>query len=132
MTQKSNTPKKRERPLSPHLQIYAPQMTWVPSIMHRIAGGALAIGTLMIAWMLIAAAYGPEQFECFMDFATHPVGLLMLFGWSVALFYHMFNGIRHLFWDMGYLFKLQNAKRAGLVVFAASALATLLLWLPLI
>ena len=117
-----------KRPLSPHLQIYKPQMTTVMSIFHRFTGIALAIGTVMVAWLLIAAATGQEAYDCFTTFATHPLGHLMLFGWSVALFYHMFNGIRHLFWDMGYLFKIQNATRAGIVVLLATFIATVLLW----
>lgn len=123
-----STKQQDKRPLSPHLQIYKPQMTSVMSILHRLTGIALVVGTLMLAWLLIAAATGQEAYECFTDFAVSPIGQSMLFGWSLALFYHMFNGIRHLFWDMGYLFKIENAYRAGAFVLLATVIATALLW----
>lgn len=75
-----------ERPLSPHLQVYRPQMTSVMSILHRITGFALAVGTLMVIWLLIAAAAGPEAFAAYTDFITAPLGQLLLFGWTLAFF----------------------------------------------
>jgi succinate dehydrogenase / fumarate reductase cytochrome b subunit len=118
----------KEKPLSPHLQIYKPQMTSVMSILHRMTGVALAIGTLMVSWALIALASGPSAFEVFTGFAGSPLGLIMLFGWSVALYYHLCNGIRHLFWDMGYLFKLKNAFAAGYGVLIATGILTAATW----
>ncbi len=120
--------KNQNRPLSPHLQVYRPQMTSVMSILHRMTGFALAVGMVMIVWLLLAAATGPAAYETFRWFVMTPVGQLMLFGWSVALFYHMCNGVRHLFWGMGYLFKLENAYRAGYAVLAATVLLTGLVW----
>lgn len=117
-----------KRPLSPHLQIYKPQMTSTLSILHRATGVALAIGTIMLVWLLVAAAIGEEAFDTFMAFAGSPLGQLMLFGWSFALFYHMCNGIRHLIWDTGRLFKIENAKRGGFVVLIASFLLTASVW----
>ncbi len=119
---------KSKRPLSPHLQVYKPQMTSVLSILHRACGVALAIGTLMVAWWLIAAAMGEEQYTIAMKFAQSPLGTLMIFGWSVALFYHMSNGIRHLLWDMGYLFKLKNAYLGGYLVLLSTAILTVAAW----
>lgn len=124
----SDQPEKIERPLSPHLQVYKPQMTSVLSILHRMTGAALSIGLVMIVWWLLAAATGEQAYDTFMSFAGHPVGILMIFGWSVALFYHMCNGIRHLLWDMGYLFKLKNAFRAGYVVLTMTVLLTAIVW----
>jgi len=115
---------KRERPLSPHIQVYKPQMTSVLSILHRATGVALAVGTLMVAWWLIAAATGPESYAIAQEFAETPFGTLMIFGWSVALFYHMSNGVRHMFWDLGYLFKIQNAYKAGYLVLLSTVLLT--------
>lgn len=121
----SQTVQKSDRPLSPHLQVYKPQMTSVLSILHRATGYALAVGMIMVVWWLVAAATGPEAYDTAMAFAEHPLGTLMIFGWSFALFYHTCNGIRHLFWDMGYLFKIENAYKAGYVVlFCAGALTT--------
>jgi succinate dehydrogenase / fumarate reductase, cytochrome b subunit len=121
-------PPKRERPLSPHLQVYKPQMTSVLSILHRMCGVALALGTLLVAWVLIAAASGPEAYDFVTGLLAHPFGQLVLFGWSVALFYHLSNGIRHLIWDTGRLFKIENAYKAGYVVLASTVLLTALVW----
>lgn len=124
----SETNAPRPRPLSPHLQVYKPQMTSTLSIFHRAAGVALALGTLMVVWWLVAAAMGEAAYNTAMTFAQSPVGTLMIFGWSVALFYHMCNGCRHLLWDMGYLFKIENAYKAGYVVLLATAILTASAW----
>jgi succinate dehydrogenase / fumarate reductase cytochrome b subunit len=121
-----------ERPLSPHLQIYKPQMTSVLSILHRMTGIALIVGSyLLIAWV-IAAATSEEAYNCINDLVSSTVGKVLLFGWTIALFYHLFNGIRHLFWDMGYLFKLQNAFRAGWAVLGLTVLFTAWVWCPVL
>lgn len=119
---------KSKRPLSPHLQVYKPQMTSVLSILHRACGVALAIGTLMVAWWLIAAATSEEAYNTAQAFAGSTIGTLMIFGWSVALFYHLSNGIRHLFWDLGYLFKIENAYTAGYLVLLSTAILTAGAW----
>lgn len=120
--------KKIERPLSPHLQAYRMQINMVQSILHRITGYALAVGTLMVVWVLLAAAYGEEAYAFFMGFASSPLGMVLWLGWSIALFYHLFNGIRHFFWDLGGLFDLKQAKIAGYIVLALTALATAAVW----
>jgi succinate dehydrogenase / fumarate reductase cytochrome b subunit len=117
-----------ERPLSPHLQVYRWTLTMAMSILHRATGVALAVGTLLVAWMLIAAASGEEAFRCFSDFASSGLGLFMLFGWTVSLFYHAFNGVRHMAWDMGMGFEIKTANASGLVVLAATAVATAIVW----
>jgi len=119
---------KAKRPLSPHLQVYKPQMTSVLSIFHRMTGVALAIGTLMVAWWLIAAATSESAYNTAQSFASNPIGTLMIFGWSVALFYHLSNGVRHLFWDMGYLFKIESAYKAGYLVLLSTVLLTAGAW----
>ena len=116
------------RPLSPHLQVYRWQLTSVLSITHRLTGIALSIGTLLLVWWLIAAASGPEAFAAAQGFIGSPIGYLLLFGWSAALFYHLANGIRHLFWDAGYGFELENAYRSGWIVVAMSVAFTLVAW----
>lgn len=117
-----------DRPLSPHLQIYRWRLNMILSILHRATGLALAIGILMVVWMLLAAATGEGAFTIFRDFATSPLGLLMLFGWTASLFYHLFNGIRHVIWDFGYGFEIRNAFRNGRIVLIATALCTALVW----
>ena len=124
----SATGQARQRPLSPHLQIYRPQITSVLSITHRITGVALSVGTLLLAWWLVAAASGNAAFSSVSSFIGSPLGLLMLFGWSVALFYHLANGIRHLFWDAGYGFELPTMQATGYGVLIGTAVLTLLAW----
>jgi len=123
MSAQSNT--KRERPLSPHLQVYKPQMTSVTSILHRATGYALSMGLVMFAWWLVAASIGEAEYNYFMNFAGSEIGLLLLFGFSAAFYYHLANGIRHLIWDAGLLFKLKNAYAAGwfVLIFATAMTA---------
>lgn len=119
---------KKERPLSPHLQVYKPQLTSFTSILHRACGIALSAGLLLIVCWLVAAASGEEAYNALYEFVSGPIGTFMLFGWSAALFYHLCNGIRHFFWDFGLLFKIENAYRAGYAVFAVAALLTFATW----
>ena len=116
------------RPLSPHLQIYRPQLTSVLSISHRAAGVALAVGTLLLVYWLAATASGPAAYADAQAFIRSWFGMLIVFGWSVALFYHLANGIRHLFWDAGYGFELKAAYASGYAVLIATAALTVLAW----
>src|ERR1043165_9915507 len=92
------------RPLSPHLQIYKPIPTMVMSIVHRITGAALAVGSIILAWWLIAAASGKPYFDWISWLLGTWVGLLVLFGYTWALVHHMLGGMRHFMWDMGHGF----------------------------
>lgn len=116
------------RPLSPHLQIYKPQLTSVLSISHRASGVALAVGTLLLTWWLIAAAAGPEAFAVVQNFLGSWLGYLILFGFSYALMYHLCNGIRHLFWDAGWGFELETVYRSGWATVIASVALTVIAW----
>ena len=120
--------KQTNRPLSPHLQVYKPQLTSMMSIMHRATGVALTFGLALIAWWLIAAATSEEAFNTAREFTVSPLGLIMLLGWSFSLYYHLCNGIRHLIWDMGYLFKIKNAYMAGYIVWIVTFALTVLTW----
>lgn len=122
----------RERPLSPHLQVYRWRLTMALSILHRMTGVALAVGTLMVMWMVISAALGPDQFAKFSTFTTSCLGQVMLFGWTVALFYHMCNGIRHFVWDMGKGYEIKTAYASGYAVLLMTAILTGAVWCPLI
>jgi len=117
------------RPLSPHLQVYRFQWTMLLSISHRITGVGLAVGTLLLVYWLAAAAAGPEAFETAQAVVGSFIGRLFLFGWTFALFYHLCNGIRHLVWDAGYGFELEDAYRSGLAVVGVSAALTLFSWI---
>lgn len=117
------------RPLSPHLQIYRPQITSVLSILHRITGVLLALGTLLLVFWLLAAASGPSAFATAQGVIGSWLGRLVLLGWTFALFYHLCNGIRHLCWDAGLGFDLKTVSRTGWAVVAGSAILTLAAWI---
>ena len=91
-----------ERPLSPHLQIYRWYFTMALSIAHRITGVGLALGLVLFTWWLLALASGPEAFATVHGVMVSWFGRLILFLYTLTLFYHMANGIRHLAWDFGY------------------------------
>ena len=119
---------KRARPLSPHLQIYKPQITSVLSISHRITGVALGAGTILLAAWIVAAAMGPAAHGRVAGFMGSWLGQLMLFGWSVALFYHLLNGIRHLFWDAGLGLSPITSHQSGIMAMAFSVVASIIVW----
>ncbi len=117
-----------KRPLSPHLQIYRPQLTSVLSISHRISGIALSAGLVMIVAWLVALAAGPEAYDRVNGLLLSVPGLIILLLWTQAMFYHLLNGIRHLLWDAGWLLDLDKAYLSGWMVVAGSVLLTMMLW----
>ena len=119
-----------ERPLSPFMfpTWYRFQITSALSILHRLTGIALAVGSILLAWWLIAVAAAGELFAATHAFNASPIGVLLLFLWSVAFFYHLCNGIRHLAWDAGYGFELRQVHFSGYAVLAATALLTVIAW----
>ena len=118
----------QNRPLSPHLSIYKLTPTMVISIVHRITGGALYFGTLLVAWWLIAAAAGPSYFEFANGIFGSIIGRLILFGYTWALLHHMLGGLRHLVWDTGHgLDKHVSTKMAWLVLVGSISL-TIIVW----
>ena len=117
------------RPLSPHLQIYRlPLAAWL-SITHRITGVGLAGGMLLLTWWIVSAAYGGQSYAAFAMFLSSPVGYVLLAGFSVALFYHLCNGIRHLFWDAGKSFEIAETNRANVIVLVGTVALTAISWL---
>jgi succinate dehydrogenase cytochrome b subunit len=117
-----------ERPLSPHLSIYRPQINMVMSIVHRIAGGALYFGTLLLAAWLVAAAMGERAFAFVNGLFGHPIGLLILLGYSWALIHHMFGGLRHLTWDTGRGLDVRSVNILSWLTIVGSLAATAALW----
>ena len=118
----------KERPISPHLQVYKPQITSVLSIFHRITGVALTFGLILsVAW-IFTLSLGEEYFEYFSFFIKSWFGLLILFGFTFALNYHLCNGIRHLFWDAGYGYEIETVHKSGLAVLVVSFVLTILIW----
>lgn len=116
----------RARPLSPHLQVYRPQITTVLSILHRITGVGLSLGAIwLVAWLYLAAK-GGSGFDAIRAFNSSWIGVLLLIGFAFALYYHLCNGIRHLAWDAGLGFDLKTVTWSGwLVVIASGALTVL-------
>jgi succinate dehydrogenase / fumarate reductase cytochrome b subunit len=119
---------RRDRPLSPHLQIYRPMLTMMMSIVHRITGIELYFGTLILAWWLIAAASGPNAYSNIEWFMGSWIGRLVLFGYTWALIHHMLGGIRHLIWDTGHGFGPQEREWLARATLAGSIGLTVVLW----
>lgn len=116
------------RPLSPHLQVYKPQLTSGMSIFHRFTGIGLAGGlVLLVAW-LAALAGGRESYDAFSDVLKTPFACAFLFAWSWAFFYHLCCGVRHLLWDLGRCLSLESIYASGAVALAVSSVCTLGLW----
>ncbi len=118
-----------ERPLSPHLQVYRPQITSVLSISHRASGVFLAAASLLLVYWLLAAASGPEAYAVAQAFFGHWFMRLVLIAVSFAFFYHLCNGIRHLCWDAGWGFEIRQVIVSGWTVVIASLVLTLGFWL---
>lgn len=116
------------RPLSPHLQVYRPQWTSVLSILHRTTGVLLSIGTVLMVVWLVALAQGEQAYHGMLEFMSAPIMVLILIAWTLALFYHLFNGIRHLLWDTGAMLDLKPARTSGWIVVAATLGATAIVW----
>ena len=129
MVGRSSDGKLIQRPLSPHLQIYRPQISSALSIFHRITGIALSAGALLLVCWLISAADGDAAYDGLSWFLRSWLGVLLLFGWTAALWYHFCAGLRHLAWDAGYGFDLPTMHRSGIAVLVATAALTVLTWI---
>lgn len=113
------------RPLSPHITVYRPQITSVLSIFHRITGVAMTLAAVLIVWWFLAAASGPEYFAFADGIVTSWIGTLVMLGSLWALWFHFCNGIRHLWWDLGNGMELDQVTMSGIVVLVASGVLTL-------
>lgn len=118
-----------DRPLSPHLQVYRPQITSILSITHRATGVFLSLAAVMLTYWLASAAYGPDSFARAQVAMESWFGRLILFGFTFSLFFHMCNGIRHLGWDLGWGFDLVKLRMTGVLVIIASLGLTVLSWM---
>lgn len=117
------------RPLSPHLQVYRPQLTSMLSILHRGTGVALAGGLILMLWWLVALASGPEYYDYVMGIAGSIIGRLVMLGFTWALFFHLCNGLRHLYWDAGWGFEIASVYRSGYMVVIGASVLTVLAWI---
>lgn len=125
----SENTKSRPRPLSPHVQVYSWLITSTLSIVHRLTGVVLSLGLLAISFWLITMAYAPETHAELSGLLRTIYGQIVLVGWSFAMFYHLCNGIRHLFWDMGKGFALTTVTKSGITVIIVATILTVLTWL---
>ena len=114
------------RPLSPHLTVYKPQITSVLSIFHRITGAGLSVGTVLVVLWLASVAAGEDAFNDFKNVLNNPLTLFILIASLWALWYHFCTGLRHLYWDMGYGYNLRSVAISGWVAVSGSVLLTLL------
>ena len=118
----------QNRPLSPHLQVYKPQVTSVLSIFHRITGVALSAGLVLLVGWIFSLSLGENIFKYYAYFLGSWLGLLIMFSFTFALNYHFCNGVRHLFWDAGYGYEISTVYKSGLAVVIFSLLLTCLIW----
>lgn len=114
------------RPLSPHLAIYRPQLTSMTSILTRITGNALLISTLLVVWWFLSAAISPEYFAYADGVLTSWFGDIVLTLSVLGLWYHTLAGLRHLIWDMGYGLEVEQAEKMGIVCLVGSVILTLI------
>ena len=116
------------RPLSPHVGIYRWQITNTLSILHRITGFGLSLGLIPLALWLYSAAYAPSLFEDVRAVFASAIGKLALFAWTLAFYYHLANGMRHINWDMGKGFDLSEVTDSGHIVVVCAFALTILTW----
>lgn len=124
----SEEKKKIPRPLSPHLQVYRLPMTAKMSISHRITGVLLTVGLVLLSVWVIGAGVGEDTYNMMMNFIGHPITKFVFLGWAFVLFYHMGNGFRHLFWDMGIGLNEKAAVKTGTLVILFALGVTAFFW----
>lgn len=117
-----------ERPLSPHLSVYKPQITSMLSILHRITGFGLAVGTLLLGVWLWSAAFSPDCYKTLTELTTSILGRIFMFGWTLAFLYHLLNGVRHLVWDAGMGLSIESVNRSGVFVVLLTFALTAGVW----
>lgn len=117
------------RPLSPHIQIYRPQLTSVLSITHRLTGVVLSFCSVLVVAWLVAGFADASSYQSVLDAMRSWTGLIVLFAWTFSAFFHLCNGIRHLFWDAGYGFELRSIYLSGWSVVLTTAVLTIASWL---
>ena len=117
-----------DRPLSPHLQVYRLPLTAVLSITHRLTGLANVLGAALLVFVLFAVASGPEAYATAYAVIDSWFGRVVLFGFTLALYFHLCNGVRHLFWDMGYGFELETVDKTAISALICALVLTLVTW----
>ena len=116
------------RPLSPHLTIHKKVLTAIFSIFHRITGIGLSIGSILLAIWISLIALGPNYFFIFEFISGLLIFKIFLFLWTIGIFYHLFNGIRYLFWTYGLGMDLKTVYISGYIIFVLTFFATIFVW----
>jgi len=124
----SNYPSERQRPLSPNMQLYRPQLTSVLSIVNRLTGILLSIAAVALVIWLAAGAAGPQAYAIVKAALASWTGHVILFAFTFAFFLHLLGGIRHLVWDTVHGFELRTIYMSGWTVVAASIVMTIAAW----
>ena len=119
------------RPLSPHLSIHKKVLTAVFSICHRLTGIGLSIGSILITVWIVIIAFGSNYFFLFEYISSFLIFKIILFMWTVGIFYHLFNGIRYLFWSFGIGMDLKTVYSSGYLVLCLTLIATLIVWIAI-
>jgi len=122
-------PGPRERPLSPHLQVWRWHVTMLTSILHRASGVALYVGALILAGWAVSLAGGPDAYAAYQGLLASPLGRVVLFGLTLAVTYHLANGVRHLTWDAGHGLDVKSANASAVAVIAFTIVASVALWI---
>lgn len=117
------------RPLSPHLQVYRPQITSVLSILHRMTGLGLVFGLVLLTCWLVSISVSESAFHGFQAIVGSFIGRVVLFGLLFALWYHLLNGIRHLFWDAGKGIDMKSVRWSGWLTVAGALFLSMGLWI---
>ena len=120
------------RPLSPHLQIWRWHPTMASSIFHRASGTVNYIGAVLVTIWLVLIASGPDAYAFYEGLMAGPLGILVklaLFGFTLSLTYHLFNGLRHLVWDLGKGFDPKGSNTRSIIIIIASIVVTIAIWL---
>ena len=116
-------------PLSPHLQIYRWQISSLLSITHRISGVINLLALILIFFWLLILSFGESNYELFLLIINSFFGKFILIGFTWSMCFHIFSGIRHLTWDMGYGFEIKTANISGILVILSSLVATIIFWM---
>ena len=117
------------RPLSPHLSIHKKVLSAVLSIFHRLTGFGLSIGSIFIALWVAVIALGPNYFIIFQSISSFIVFKILLFIWTVGIFFHLFNGIRYLYWSFGIGMELKTINNSSYFVLLLTILSTIIVWI---
>ena len=116
------------RPLSPHLSIHKKVLTAVFSIFHRLTGIFLTIGSLLLVFWFLSISIGENFYNYFQIISSNFIFKAILFFWTLAFFYHLFNGIRYLFWSFSLGMDLKTVYLSGYIVSLLTIIATIIVW----